>query len=545
MLNVNVVIEIQRNPTKLNPIRGTDEDSIGNLKNASSFAIAGVIDFKVDNSWDELVQTAEVHIPRIPRVIRYDAGRDPSRGGFGWNLLDLPNLDELIGEFGNENGLLKDPGLPYERINFGQISEIKTSDSIGGFGPNQSTEQDGNSLIEKGDFIRIIAFYDYHDIDSNLYKNTAYDSRSYLFTGYVTGVYSSSIQNTVQIKCEDYMYYFKQLKVKDKSYLASEYSLSDIFIDLMEQQQETTYDTQLLQPLFATNQIDAVKDTNPQKYTKYTLYGGIDTESNPNPTYSIHAGDVLTRTATVFDFLKEMKDKKWAHPYFYDNSYILNLSPFCYNETAVKYLNGDNYYYDIFGTDNGNKNEGYTENDISNVTGYKTYKFVFGQNIIESKLKFEKIDDKLIGAYVKANGVKVKVSDPLRPDKKTETKPLQAFAGNNAGIIITLVYPFQITLPPVNSSQYTTEASYWQNKLKIWGEQELKKQSFVGYKGSFIAFGYPYVRHGDHINLIDPKYPERDGIYKVKRVIYTGGSNKGLRQEIFLDWKFDVNKKKK
>ena len=57
-----------------------------------------------------------------------------------------------------------------------------------------------------------------------------------------------------------------------------------------------------------------------------------------------------------------------------------------------------------------------------------------------------------------------------------------------------------------------------------------------GIKGSFTAFGAPKVEHGDNAVLIDNKFPEREGTYKIQRVETSFGVN-GFRQIVELDQK--------
>jgi hypothetical protein len=66
--------------------------------------------------------------------------------------------------------------------------------------------------------------------------------------------------------------------------------------------------------------------------------------------------------------------------------------------------------------------------------------------------------------------------------------------------------------------------------------EKLEQYYYDGMKGSFDTFGIPYVRHGDHVQLSNPDKPECDGIYKVKKVTYTGGES-GLRQTIEIDFR--------
>ena len=73
-------------------------------------------------------------------------------------------------------------------------------------------------------------------------------------------------------------------------------------------------------------------------------------------------------------------------------------------------------------------------------------------------------------------------------------------------------------------------------KLYELGVAELKKYYYDGFKGKFTTFAYPFVKLGDHVNLSDRVMPDRNGVYVVRGVEYTGGVN-GHRQEIQLDYK--------
>lgn len=57
---------------------------------------------------------------------------------------------------------------------------------------------------------------------------------------------------------------------------------------------------------------------------------------------------------------------------------------------------------------------------------------------------------------------------------------------------------------------------------------------YEGYRGSFTTFLQPTVKHGDVVTLVDPVYPEREGVYFVKKVTTRIGMDGG-RQEIEID----------
>lgn len=72
--------------------------------------------------------------------------------------------------------------------------------------------------------------------------------------------------------------------------------------------------------------------------------------------------------------------------------------------------------------------------------------------------------------------------------------------------------------------------------LKEVAERELTRLRFEGFRGSFSTFGKSYTRHGDTVNLVDQRHPDRNGKYLVRKVMVSGGTG-GYRQTIYLDTK--------
>lgn len=64
----------------------------------------------------------------------------------------------------------------------------------------------------------------------------------------------------------------------------------------------------------------------------------------------------------------------------------------------------------------------------------------------------------------------------------------------------------------------------------------LNNRISTGIRGSFTTFIEPSVKHGDKVNLISRKFPEKEGVYLVKKVVKNFGLSGG-RQEITLDRK--------
>lgn len=63
--------------------------------------------------------------------------------------------------------------------------------------------------------------------------------------------------------------------------------------------------------------------------------------------------------------------------------------------------------------------------------------------------------------------------------------------------------------------------------------KEINKYKFTGFRGGFETFGEPVIKHGDLIELVSLKIPERNGRYFVDAVETSFGMN-GFRQKIEL-----------
>lgn len=135
----------------------------------------------------------------------------------------------------------------------------------------------------------------------------------------------------------------------------------------------------------------------------------------------------------------------------------------------------------------------------------KQHYFEFERNIIEDDLEYRSKDQ---------NDIKVKAISILPDNTRLEVE-----VGKEEGEVRTFNY-----------YNIETEAA-----LRQMAERELDKLSIDGFRGSFTAFGEPYVQHGDSVKLVDNKL-DRQGIYLVKKVERNFGVD-GFRQKIYLDRK--------
>jgi len=77
------------------------------------------------------------------------------------------------------------------------------------------------------------------------------------------------------------------------------------------------------------------------------------------------------------------------------------------------------------------------------------------------------------------------------------------------------------------------------SELKTIAEKRVKEQKYTGFRGSFITFGEPYLRHGDRLKMTSVKLPERDGTYLIKSVRRAFSVDGGYRQIFELGLKLD------
>ena len=131
-----------------------------------------------------------------------------------------------------------------------------------------------------------------------------------------------------------------------------------------------------------------------------------------------------------------------------------------------------------------------------------TKKFAFQQNIIEDELQYNRKDE------IK---IKVKAISMMPNNSKIETE-----VGDAEGEQRTLHF---YNLPLAD--------------LKKAAEAEIDKLRYDGYRGSFTAFGQPFVQHGDIVEVSDNRY-NRKGNYYVKAVTRSFGMG-GYRQISTLD----------
>lgn len=239
------------------------------------------------------------------------------------------------------------------------------------------------------------------------------------------------------------------------------------------------------------------------KGTQYTLESVLSellrgTEYSVNAITSTNIGDIRTENETVAQFIARMKDEYRIVAYF--RGFELRIG-------VLKYI----------------ENEAVTR------------KFKFQYNIVSDDLTYKRVDDIVLSAVAYSINEKELTETTKDGKKKTKKERLECLVYAENGAFKYKEKPY----PANKEGERRTLYFYGVNSVKelaAKAEQELKKYYYQGLRGKFTTFIVPYVRMGDNAELIDEVLPERNGVYKIKSVRYTGGMG-GHRQEIELDYK--------
>jgi hypothetical protein len=169
-----------------------------------------------------------------------------------------------------------------------------------------------------------------------------------------------------------------------------------------------------------------------------------------------------------------------------------------------------------------------------------TNTFVFQQNVIEDDLKYQRLDDLILSAVCYTIDKKETTTQTKKGKTKTKQERLEILVYWDRG---TKAFKFQSKKQgdyPENVEGERRSLPFYgvnsEDELFKQGVEELKKYYYEGFNGKFETFVIPYVKMGDNVLLKDNILPERNGKYKVKGVVYKGGTS-GHRQEITLDYR--------
>lgn len=173
----------------------------------------------------------------------------------------------------------------------------------------------------------------------------------------------------------------------------------------------------------------------------------------------------------------------------------------------------------------------------------QTQYFRFQENIISDDMEYRRKDDIVLSVLahntltVDAGGI---CKDGSRKTKRRRLSVLVTIKNGNRqpDIVIEPGTPVPENIEGERTTYFDPGAKTV-TELGNNAYEHLKKFYYDGFRGSFETFGIPYVQQGDNADIKDAVLPERDGLYKIKKVEYSGGVN-GMRQIVHLDYRINV-----
>lgn len=166
--------------------------------------------------------------------------------------------------------------------------------------------------------------------------------------------------------------------------------------------------------------------------------------------------------------------------------------------------------------------------------------FKFQYNIIDDNLDYSRKDDVILSAICYSVNKFTSTEMTKRGKTKTKSERLEilVYWDFNKQVYKYIKKQNDVSYPPNIQGERRT-FYFWniKNETDLFdqGVLQLKKYYYTGFKGSFTTFAIPYVKLGDNVALLDNILPERNGLYKVRGVEYSGGVG-GHRQTISLDY---------
>ena len=169
----------------------------------------------------------------------------------------------------------------------------------------------------------------------------------------------------------------------------------------------------------------------------------------------------------------------------------------------------------------------------------KEHTFVFQQNIISDDLSFQRKEDVKLSVVCESINIKDGGTNK-KGVKKTKQERLSVLVyfdeqGKAQYKVKEKDKPFPENLEGERRKLFFPNVTDAKTLAK-YGEDEMKKYYYTGFKGKFTTFAIPCVQFGDTVKLVDRVLPDRDGTYRVKAVEYSGGTE-GHRQTIELHYK--------
>jgi hypothetical protein len=451
-----------------------------------------------------LVPFISIQIQQIPSGL-WDGTKDgyPARN----RLIELDFVNEYEIESGWENHtdkctlrFPKNIVLNVNNKNKQQDFLVKESGTynviLGGSGAienGKNVDKNGNPityppLIMKGDIVYVQDGYLYRD--ENLVSKQVGATQ---FVGYVSMVHSKI---PIEVEVEDNFYLLKRTPVNKTEHNGK-------LLDLCKEMVGWAND------LFANNSALNINGVNP--YPKLELFDNPDSITAEFSLGHLDIGSGLT-CALLLDRLRSQ--------YKFESLFLDNKLRFgfpIYDESLSKNT-------DVFEFQN-------------NITEDNNLEYKNKDDIVLSAVVFCKViketDKKTFDGESETKKERLSIliywDIPTGTFKYIKKQKGEPFTKNEGGERHMFPYPIDLTKPAPSIDD-----------LFEFGKKQLEKYHYTGFKGSFTTFGFPFVKWGDNIMMLDNIIADRNGIYKVKKVVRKGGDRIGITQEIFLDYKLNI-----
>lgn len=303
-----------------------------------------------------------------------------------------------------------------------------------------------------------------------------------VFDGYISKVYS---EIPIKIECEDHFYLLKRIPFD-----------------------RATWDTELVSLCE-----HILKLVNAEFHDKNPFYNKLSFFTPDKITANFQLGHLDIGNMTCSQLLGRLKSQ-----YHLDSTFKGDILQFGFpiynedtaNQTAV--FEFQNNIFDDSGLEYSNKEDVILSTVVSCSNITKT-----GKITKEGKESTKKVTKKVLVYW----------DIPTESFKYIVKKAGEPIPENEGGERHECLYAVDLTKPAPSDQE-----------LADYGISQLKKYYYLGFRGSFKTIGFPYVSWNDNILILDKVFSDRNGIYKVKKVIRTGGE--GIEQEIFLDFKHQV-----
>lgn len=541
------------------------------------FYINMLIEAEINKSTDSLIQTARIVVPK--RFLDNTYATFSNNGyPFGANPRGIWIQDDGYFDFVEQAQQVE------TSVNTINYNNPVSSNFVTNIDNLTST---GGPVFRRGDVITLwMGYY----VDDPLNKSNGNNIKlTQAFRGYIAAVNAT---DQVELLCEDFMWYLKQLRIQNRHYntnadlpgndVDADYAgISNQVIQISQGNDNnrltkltTINDSATSYPITKINGMifDSIKNsTNDYELGNKGFFPliwklGPQPEiinGQPNPNYSngpvpkpylcfssnpeYSLGNVtLNQNSTMFNFFEFLKND------FNQNTYITQLSA-AYTWGLNK--NGIPYYHDpvrdIDSTEPavGNYvNLGFTRYPPGDIYTPQVYPFTLNGPdclVMNANLTYKRSEDFLCGAIVKSwkmakaidttSGVSstgpIKYKTNSNGDTVQKVVNYNIHVGDYGGFSFTYFYYKDIALDANNVPTPASAAA-----MQKYGEEQLAKVHYTGYYGSITILGYPFVNTGDYVFIDDPLYPERNGGYRIKQVIYRYNNSSALTQELFLDY---------